>query len=188
MVTVLVSCSPRNISTRYYYQNEKILDSIESSYKRISKNVPFNIGFTSKNFERVSLGIKTDSLYYIYEFDPAENRLADTLTKYQLPAKEVIKLMQQMQSIRCIWINNYDFYVDEKKQTLTFMSIKPVALNALFSNKKYYILTYFQKAQYFDEQGKLLDKRSIRKLRRINGDIFYRINDKVCYTISVKYR
>ncbi|MGB4843825.1 MAG: hypothetical protein WBP16_05120 [Ferruginibacter sp.] len=185
---LLISCSPKNFSSKYYHEHEKVLDQIEESYKKIYSATPFNIGFTSKDFNIVSLGIKTDSLKYIYEFKTDETRLADTLAKYKLPAAAVIKLITQMQSISCIWISNYDYYVDGKKQSLIFMSIKPVAVNALFSNKKYYILTYFQKPQYFDENGQLLDKRSIRRLRKINGDIFHRINDKVCYSVSVNYR
>jgi hypothetical protein len=68
------------------------------------------------------------------------------------------------------------------------MSIKPVALKAPFSYSKYYILTYFSQPQYFDNEGRLLDKRKRRRLRKINGEIFRRINDKVCYTISGKFR
>lgn len=187
-VFILASCSPKIISTRYYFENEKVLDKIERNYKQINSKTPFSLGFTSYDFNILSLGIKTDSLLYIYEFKTSETRLVDTLRKYGLPVAQVIDLITQMQSISCIWINNYDFYVDDKKQSLTFISIKPVASKALFSNQKYYIITYFQKRQYFDEKGQLLDKRSQRRIRKINGDTFYRINDRVCYTISEKYR
>jgi hypothetical protein len=78
--------------------------------------------------------------------------------------------------------------VDEKKNSLILMSIKPVALKAPFSYSKYYILTYFSQPQHFDKDGKLLDKRGLRRYRKINGEVFTRINDKVCYTISGKFR
>lgn len=185
---LLYSCSPKNISTKYYYQNEKVLDSIEESYKKINSATPFTIGFTSKDFKIVALSIETDSLKYIYEFRTDENRIADTLKKYGLPVKPVIALINQMQSIRCTWISNYDYYTDEKRQALIFMSIKPVVLNAPLSYKKYYILTYFQQPQYFDKDGLLLEKQRLKRLRKINGEIFKRINDKVCYTVSAKYR
>ena len=182
------SCSPKNISTKYYYQNEKVLNKIEETYKELSTLQPFTVAFTSKSFKTISLEIITDTLSYIYEFDVNEPRLTDTLLAYHLNAPKVIKLIQQMQSIHCAWINNYDYYVDEKKNTLIFMSIKPVVLKSPFSYKKYYILTYFQQPQYFDSAGRLLDKRKLRKLRKINGEVFKRINDKVCYTISGKFR
>ncbi|HQW84927.1 MAG TPA: hypothetical protein PK987_10710 [Ferruginibacter sp.] len=188
LTVIFCSCSPKNISTKYYYQNEKVLDSIEQSYKAINSQTAFDIGFTSKDFKIVSLGILTDSLKYIYEFKTDENRLSDTLKKYGLPVKPVIELIQQMQSIRCTWISSYDYYTDEKKQELIFMSIKPVVLNAPLSYKKYYILTYFQQPQYFDKDGMLLERRKLKRLRKINGEIFKRINDKVCYTVSETYR
>ena len=184
----IVSCSPKNISTKYYYENEKVLDKIEETYKALSPEHPFSLAFTSRDFKTVSVEIVTDSLSYIYDFGVDEPRLADTLVAYHLNAPKVIKLIQQMQAIRCAWINNYDYYVDGKKDNLIFMSIKPVALKAPFAEAKYYILTYFRQPQHFDSEGRLLDKKQLRRLRKINGEVFRRINDKVCYTISRKFR
>jgi len=165
-----------------------MLDKIEESYKALSQLHPFALAFTSRNFKTVSVEIITDTLSYIYEFEVDEPRLTDTLVAYNLNAPRLVKLIQQMQGIRCTWIKNFDYYVDEKKNSLIFMSIKPVALKAPFSYSKYYILTYFPQPQYFDSEGRLLDKRKRRRLRKINGEIFKRINDKVCYTISGKFR
>lgn len=187
-ITSLYSCSPKNISSKYYYQHEKVLDKIEETYKALFSIHPFTVGFTDKGFETVSLEIITDTLSYIYEFNIAEARLTDTLLAYHFNAPKVMQLIQQMQSIRCAWIKNLDYYVDEKKNTLVLMSVKAVALHAPLSYKKYYVLTYFQQPQYFDSDGRLLDKRKLRRLRKINGEVFKRINDKVCYTISGKFR
>jgi len=188
IMNIISSCSPKNISTSYYYQHEKVLDKIEESYKSLSQQSPFTVAFTDKKFNTVSLEIITDTLSYIYEFDVNESRLTDTLNRFRLNAPKIIELIRQMQSIRCTWINNYNYYVDEKKNSLIFMSIKPVALNSLFSYKKFYTLTYFPQPQYFDSEGRLLDKRRLRRLRKINGEIFKRINNKVCYTISGNFR
>lgn len=188
LVVLLISCSSKNFSTKYYYQNEKVLDRIEETYKTLYAQEPFAIAFTDKKLRTISLEINTDTLSYIYEFDVNEPRLTDTLVKYNLKAPKVLELIKEMQSIRCTWINNFDYYVDEKKNSLIFMSIKPVALNAPFSYKKYYILTYFSQPQYFDSAGNLLDKKKLRRLRKIKGEVFKRINDKVCYTISGNFR
>lgn len=184
----IFSCSPKNISSNYYYQNEKVLDKIEESYKKLSQNQLFTIGFTSRDFKTVSVEFITDTLSYIYEFEVNEPRLKDSLVKFKLDAPKVITLIQQMQSIRCTWIKNFYYYVDEKKNSLIFMSIKPVALKAPFSYSKFYVLTYFPQPQYFDSEGQLLDKRKPRTLRKINGEVFKRINNKVCYTISGNFR
>lgn len=185
---LFVSCSPKNISSRYYFENETVLDSIEESYKQINRTNPFSIGFASRKFDIVSITIRTDTLNYIYDFTVGESRLTDTLAKYHMPVTATTALIKRMQSIRCTWINNYNYYVDEKKHSLIFMSIKPVVLKAPFANQKYYILSYFPQPQYFDSEGRLLEKRKLRRLRKINGEIFKRINDKVCYTISTKFR
>ncbi len=188
LLCMLSSCSPKNISSKYYFQNKNILDSIEHSYKQLNEALPFSIAFTNRNFNAVAIEIKTDTLSYIYEFDVIEQRLKDTLIAYHLNSAKIIDLITKMKSIRCTWINSYDYYLDEKKKTLVFMSIKPVAINAVFSYKKYYTLTYFEQPQYFDSNGKLLDKKRLKTIRKINGEIFKRINDKVCYTVSGKFR
>lgn len=186
----LSSCSPKNITEKYYFEHEKVLDKIEESYKELYKQKPFTLAYADRYFGTVTLEIITDTLTYIYDFDVNDKqRLTDTLIRFRLNAPEIVELAQQMRSIRCTWVNNFDYYdADEKKNSLIFMSVKPVALKALFSYSKYYILTYFSQPQRFDAQGRLLDRRELRKLQKINGEVFMRINDKVCYTISGTFR
>jgi hypothetical protein len=184
----LFSCSSKNITGKYYYEHEQTLNRIEGNYKELYRQKPFTVAFTAKDFKTISLEIITDTLSYIYEFSLDESRLADTLVKYSLPVTGVLALIREMQSIRCTWVNMLDYYVDRKKNRMVFMSVKSVALNFPFTYKKYYILAYFSQPQYFDSKGKLLDKRATRRLRKINGQTFTRINDKVCYTISGHFR
>jgi hypothetical protein len=185
---LLFSCSPKNISTKYYYENEKALDRIEESYKQLYPLGPFNLGFTSRDFKTISLEIITDTLSYIYDFGIDEPRLIDTLKAYKLDAARINTLIREMHDIRCTWITYSDYYVDEKKQNLILMSIKPTALKPLFSYAKYYVLTYFEQPQYFDKEGRLLDRRKRRRLRKINGEVFRRINSKVCYAVTGHFR
>ena len=182
------SCSPKNISTNYYKQNKNTLDSIEQSYSKLYKEKPFAAGFTDKGFKNISLEIITDSLTYIYDFGLNEKRMSDSLLKYNFNAAAITGLIDKMHAIRCTWINNFDYYLDGKKKSLVFLSIKPVGLSRPFSNKKYYILTYFSQKQYFDKEGRLVNNRKQRQLQKLNGEIFKRINDKVSYTVSSTYR
>lgn len=185
---IFFSCSPKNITSKYYYENEKVLDRIEETYKSLYPKGPFTVGFTDREFKTVSLEIIKDTLSYIYEFNINEPRLADTLKAYKLNADKITKLINEMNSIRCTWINQSDYYVDEKKHTLIFMSIKPVALKAPLAYAKYYILTYYEQPQYYDSEGNLLDKKTVRRLRKVKGDTFKRINSKVAYSISGTFR
>ena len=187
----VVSCacsSAKNFTTKYYYQNAQLLDKIEQSYKSFYDQSPFNIVFTDKKFSTFSIEIKTDSITYVYQFEMNEPRLVDTLNKYHLNATGITELVRQMQSIHCIWINSLDYYEDEKKRLMVFISIKPKASHSPFAYKKYYILSYFTQRQYFDGEGRLLVKRRLRKIHKINGDIFWRINDNICYTVSGRFR
>jgi len=189
IVVLSSSCrTARNYSTHYYFQHERVLNNIEASYSAIIKKTPFNIAFNNKAFTILTLEIKTDTITYRYEFSATEQRLTDTLVKYHLDATNIKQLIASMQSIRCIWINNLDYYVDDKKKSLVFISIKTSASRSLFGYKKYYILSYFPQPQYFDEQGRLMLRRKRKEIHKINGDIFRRINDKICYTISEQYR
>jgi hypothetical protein len=158
---LLASCTSSKIfSTDYYNKHEKTLTEIEQSYKKLYEQNRFSVGFTDRSFNDISLEIYTDSIKYIYEFSINEPRFLDTLKKFDLPAQGIVDLINKMKSIQCIWVNNLD----------------------------YYILTFYSQPQYFDEQGRLLSTRRQRKLRKINDDIFHRINDKVCYAVSERFR
>lgn len=185
---IFFSCSPRNVSSRYYYENEKALDRIEETYKSLYPKGPFTVGFTDKDYKIVSLEIIKDTVSYIYEFNIDEPRLIDTLVAYKLNAGKITTLIKEMNSIRCTWINQADYYVDEKKQSLIYMSIKPVALQGPLSSAKYYILTYFEQPQYYDKEGNLLDKKTVRRIRKFKGDTYKRINSKVAYSVSGTFR
>ena len=187
IVLMVCSCTTTNI-TKYYMKNKSVLDSIDKIYQAEYNQRKFSLEFPDKEFKSVSIEIYTDTLKYIYQFGLTEQRFKDTLTKYQISIPGIEKLTAKMRSIGCIWINNLDYYVDGKKNLLVFISIRAKHLRIPFSREKYYILTYFTQPQYYDAEGRLLDRRRRRLLRKINEDIFKRITDKVAYTISNRFR
>lgn len=182
------SCvTPKNISN-YYLQNQSTLDAIQESYTRQSHQKAFSLEFTDKTFKHVSIEIFTDTIKYIYEFEVSEKRMTDTLIKYKLQVERLKDLISKMQMVNCTWINNLEYYVDQKKEQMVVLSMRPKRLNAPFTNKKYYILAYFKQPQYYNKDGILLDRRRRKRLRKINEDVFRRITDKVAYTISDRFR
>lgn len=180
--------SSRLFSKRYYLEHRKVLTVIEQSYKNLYAKKAFSVGFTDRSFKTQSVEIITDTLKYIYEFDGTETGMQDTLVKYGLPVQPIIQLINDMRSIKCIWINNLDYYENNRKKQLVFMSFRPVAVRLPFTSEKYYILSFYNQPQFFDSEGRLLANRRQRKLRKVNGEIFHRINDQVCYTISGSFR
>jgi hypothetical protein len=181
------SCTRLNI-TNYYRKHHAALDSIEDTYRRAWKTKPFSIEFTDRPFDRVSLQLTTDTLTYIYEYRIGESRLQDTLQKFGYDTVPINWLIKKMRSMECTWIDNLDYYAEDQKHSLIYLSLWPRTFNSPFVNKKYYILTYFQQPQYFDSQGRLFASRRRRHLRKINAEVFFRLNDKVCYTISDRFR
>lgn len=189
ILILLCSCaSKKSITTSYYFKNEKTLSQIEQSYKLLNRQKHFSVEFTDRSFNYISLEILTDSIKYIYEFEINEQRLQDTLVKYRLPKKEVTELIMQMRSIKCLWINSLDYYTNNQKNNMVFLSIRPVSFKFPFTYEKYFIITFYTQQQYFDSEGGLLANRRAKKLRKINGETFQRINDKVCYTVSERFR
>ncbi|MFZ1528441.1 MAG: hypothetical protein WAT19_06820 [Ferruginibacter sp.] len=184
----LSACSSKIVSNNYYNLNQDELLRIEEKYKRLNNQKPFTLSFTDKDFNIVSLEMITDTLTYIYEFNTRETNLADTLTKYGYATSGILDIMRRMQQIKCTWITSFDYYVNDRERNLVFISIKPRVIRQLFSPPKYLILAYFDQPQVFDNQGRLLDGRRTKRLRKLKGQVFTRITDRICYTVAEKYR
>ncbi|HET6769807.1 MAG TPA: hypothetical protein VFH08_20505 [Chitinophagaceae bacterium] len=182
------SCSTRIISTNYYQEKKETVDSIESRYEKLNARKPFAIAFTDKKLNIISLEMISDSLTRIYEFNLGEQRLRDTLVKFNYDTAGIYYLIRKMQQTKVTWINSVDYYVNDRPQQLIYLSIKPVTIRYLFSPPKYIALGYFRTSQSFDEKGRLLDSRRTKKVRKIKGQVFYKITDRICYTITDKYR
>ncbi len=187
MGLMLSSCATTSM-VKYYNDHHDQLDIIQQSYKENYSRKPFSIEFTDKSYQHIFLELLNDSIKYIYEFDVKEARLQDTLKKFNLPPASVLDLISRMQTIECKWLSNLDYYMDGKKNTLVFLSVKTKDFRWFFSPQKYYIMTYYIQPQYYDSQGRLLDGRSRKRLRELNGDVFKRVNARVAYTISQRFR
>ena len=183
-----VSCSTRIISNNYYQEQKGTVDSIESHYEKLNAKKPFALAFTDKDLDIVSIEMISDSLTRIFEFGVKEERLKDSLLKYGYDASGIYYLINKMQQTKITWINSVDYYVNDQPQQLIYLSIKPVTIRYIFSPPRYIALGYFRTAQSFDEKGRLLDNRRTKRVRKIKGQVFYRITDRICYTITDKYR
>ena len=182
------SCSTRIISTNIYEEQKENLNDIESHYEILNPANQFSLAFTDKKFHIVSLEMITDTLTRIYEFNVNEQRLADTLLKYHYDTAGVYYLIRKMQDTKVTWINSFDYYVNDQPQQLIILSIKPKIIRYIFSPPKYIALAYFRTSQFFDEKERLLDGRRTTQLRKIKGQVFYKITDRICYTITERYR
>ena len=186
-VVFATSCTTLNIKN-YYHHHRSTLDSIEETFRHTWQKKPFSIEFTDRSFDRVSLELITDTLTYIYEYGIDESRMQDTLRKFGYNTAPIEWLIKNMRRMNCTWVDKLDYYGDTARHSLIYISLWPRTFNSPFVNKKYYILTYFQQPQYFDSEGRLLTGRRLHHIRKINAEVYRRINDKVCYTISDRFR
>ena len=182
------SCSTKVVSTNIYQEQKENLDNIERRYEKLNPANHFSLAFTDKKFNIVSLEVITDTLTRIYEFNVNEQRLADTLLKYNYDTAGIYYLIRRMQQSKVTWINSFDYYVNDQPQQLIILSLKPVTIRYIFSPPKYVALAYFRTNQSFDEKGRLLDNRRTKQVRKIKDQVFYKITDRICYTITDKYR
>ena len=184
----LASCSSgRELTADYYRQNEEVLVSIKDRFKKIHRQHPFSFEVLDKNYSEVGIEIITDTIRYIYHFNPGENHLADTLLAYRFNVPEMISLFADMKKMRCTWITNLDYYERRQEKYMVFLSLRH---NKLGSNRKekYFTVAFFDQPQFFDNKGRLLDKEKGRAIRKINGQVFYKINNRVCFTLSGTFR
>lgn len=188
LMGIMISSCATTSMVKYYNEHHEQLDTIQKIYKVNYARKPFSIEFNDKRFQNIFLELLTDSIKYIYEFNVNEPRLLDTLKKFNLSPASVLDLVNRMQSIECKWLNNLDYFSEGKKNTLVFLSVKTKDFRWFFTPQKYYIMTYYIQPQYYDSQGRLLDGRSRKRLRELNGDIFKRVNARVAYTISEHFR
>ncbi len=185
---ILASCSSsRELTADYYRQNEAILVSIKDRYKKIHREKPFSFEVRDKNYDEVGIEIITDSIRYIYHFNPGENNLADTLQAFNYNVADMLTLFADMKQMRCTWITNLDYHERGEAKFMVFLSLRH---NKLGSNRKekYFTVAFFDQPQFFDNKGRLLDKENSRTIRKINGQVFYKINNRACFTLSGTFR
>jgi hypothetical protein len=188
LALVFTSCSySRKFTETYYKENEPLLQSIMTRYKELYEKHPFSLEIKDKEFQQIGFEILTDSIRYIYSFDN-EPDLLDTLVKYKFDVDAMSTLVNDMQQAHCTWITNLDYYENRQEKYLVFISIRNKKLKAFLKSEKYFTLAYFDTRQYYDEKGRLLDKADRKTLRKINGSIFHRLNDRVCYSLRGNFR
>jgi hypothetical protein len=183
-----ISCSTKIVSTNIYQEQKENLNKIENRYEKLNPTNHFSLAYTDKKFNIISLEMISDTLTRIYEFNINESRLADTLIKYNYDTAGIYFLIRKMRESKVTWINSFDYYVNDQPQQMIILSLKPVTIRYIFSPPKYVALAYFRTAQSFDEKGRLLDSRRTKQVRKIKGQVFYKITDRICYTITEKYR
>jgi hypothetical protein len=188
-ITCGISCSySKNFTQQYYRDNEATVQSIKNRYKQLYDQRPFSLELKDKALSHIGLEIHTDTVKYVYSFRTDETYLVDTLDKYGFDVKGISELITDMQKAHCTWITNLDYYEKQEKKYLVFISVRDKQLTAFLKPEKYFTLAIFDEPQRYDERERLLDNEDLKRNRLINGVVFRKINDRVSYALTGKYR
>lgn len=188
LISTFVSCSySRKFTETYYKENEEVLQSIMKRYKELYEKHPFSVEIKDKDFQQIGLEIITDTVKYVYSFDH-EPSLIDTLEKYKFDVKAVSRLINDMQRVHCTWITNLDYYENGQEKYLVFISMRHRKLKAFLKPEKYFTLAFFDTRRTYDEKGRLLDRIDRKKIFKINGGVFRKLTDRVCYSVAGNFR
>jgi len=179
LIACLASCaaSSQRKSANYYHQNKQTINELKQLYEQLYLQQPFAAGFTDKSFQYYVMEVKTDTLRYIYNSEKNKEVLAKTIEKFKFDTIQLRKLAIKMKEIKSLWISKSTFFINEKRETVTFMTFKSVLTEAPFEENKYYTLLFLAEPIAGD-----LIKDKIKK-----GDLV-KIEDLVYFMIGTKYR
>jgi hypothetical protein len=172
----------------YYRKHQTTLHDIRERYEQLYSRQPFNLDLKNKELTRIGIELLTDTMKYIYNFTLDDLSFVDTLVKYKLDVVEMSKLIRDMQTVQATWISKLDYFVNRERKYLIFMSVRHRKLSGLLKPERYFTLAFFNNPQLYDRRGRLLDKDDQKTHRRINGEIFRRLNDRLFYAVMDRYR
>ncbi len=177
-----------DFSTRYYNEHEEKLGQLQEQYKKLNPERPFSVVFLDRKFNNISLEINSDTFRYIYHFGIHEARLLDTLDKFRFNTLEVMNLISAMRDLQCNWIDRMNYYPNKTKKQVVYLSIRNPNLRSFLKRERYLSIIYFDNVQSHDANGVLLHSPADKDPGEINGQVFWRLRDKVYFTLASYFR
>ena len=164
-------------SADYYEQNKAVINETLQLYDQLYQQQPFSAGFTDKSFKYYLLEVTTDTLRYIYNTDNNDQKFYEVIQKFQYDTTKLRGLGERLLAIKCLWLSKASFYVNEKRETVTFLSFKSKSTDKPFVENKYYILIFLP---YPIESPNITE--------RVKKGSLIKINDLVYFAITSKFR
>jgi hypothetical protein len=179
LLVIISSCMMRaqRKSAAYYNKNQVLITHMLDSYEQLYNEQPFSIGYADRSYRYYIMYILTDTLRYIYNTRTGSDRLSELIHRFNYDTALLKDLALKMKQIKCLWLDKMSFYLDNKKDTATFLSFKSVLVEKPFVENKYYILLFLQHTPANPEI----------KARLKKGDLV-RIKDTVYFMIGSHFR
>lgn len=164
-------------SADYYQQNKHDIERTLTLYEDLYRHQPFSAGFSDRSFAYFLLEVNTDTLRYIYNTDNNDQKFYETIIEFQYDTAKLKELGDNIKKIKCLWLSRSSFYVNGKRETVTFLSFRSAAAERPFVENKYYILIFLPHPIKSDDIEARIKKGNLVK-----------INDLIYFMIGTKFR
>lgn len=164
-------------SASYYTEHKDSIQSILSLYEQLYAQQPFSAGFSDKSFQYYLMEVQSDTVRYIYNTEKNTEHLMQTVQKYHYDTAVLADLAKSLKAIQCLWLSKSSFFINEKRETVTFLSFRSVSSRKAFVENKYYILIFIPHT--------IKDERIESRIKK--GDLV-KIDNHVYFTIGSNFR
>ena len=174
---ICFSCTAERKSAKYYNDHKTDLATLKTYYDSLYRKQPFSAGFTDKSCRYYVMQINTDTLRSVYTTDTKKEELWKNVLRYQYDTVLLNKMAQKMKQLKCLWLNKTTDWLEEQRETYTYISFGSALVDKPFVEDKYYILIFLDhKINHPEVEGK------IKK-----GELVP-VDDLVYFTIGSSYR
>lgn len=164
-------------SADYYRVNRAALEDLRNQYEQLYRHQPFSAGFTDKSCTYYTMEVRTDTVRYIYNTEKNSQQVAGLIERFDYDTAQLRAFGQKMKALKCLWLSKSSFFVDEKRETVTFLSFDAATGEKPFVEQKYYILIFLNHPiEHLD------NKKKVKK-----GNLV-KIDERVYYMIGNGYR
>jgi hypothetical protein len=177
MLVGMLSCTTARKGAEYYHENEKAINEAIANYDSLYAHQPLSVGFTDKSFKYFMMEVITDTVRYAYDSEKSEARLYETISKFSYDTSLLRKLSVKMRGIECLWLDKAFFYLDGKKETVTFLSFRSIPVNKPFVENKFYVLLFLPRP---------INELQVRA--RVKRGKIEKISDRVYFGITNRFR
>jgi negative regulator of replication initiation len=174
---VACSASSKRKSADYYKENKEAINKLRNLYDTLYQHQPFSAGFSDKSFQYYLVEVTTDTLRYVYNTEKNKPQVSQVISKFQYDTAMLRELADRLKAIKCLWLSRSSFYVDEKRETVTFLSFKSALTDKPFVENKYYILIFLPYPITSPDINAKVNKGSLVK-----------IDELVYFMIGTKFR
>src|SRR5262245_3619018 len=177
-VTVICfSCAPERKSAKYYQENKADLIALKNYYDSLYRTQPFSAGFTDKSCKYYVMQINTDTLRSVYTTDTRKGELWKNALRYQYDTVLLNKMAGKMKKLKCLWLGKTTDWLEEQKETYTYISFGSALVDKPFVEDKFYILIFLDhKINHPEVEANIKNGKLVP------------VDDLVYFTIGSSYR